>query len=438
MCISKAREENLVLTLEEGCCLSSTRGPIRHLVISSNWKRAKDVFDSMLDLWHVRSLTVYGEWRPYFISEKMRFLRVLDLEDTLRFKNHHLDEIGQLHHLRYLSIRENIWYLPNSIGNLSHLQTLDIKGTRIFELPATVTKLRKLRHLRTTGSLLGTENENGRVFYKYWKMDCMRRHSMTWFHCRCLQCQGRMCHGGPALLLSLVKLYWSTQRSELGWNMHDILNLHRSLWACLHKCVDGVKAPGGTGKLASLQTLGVVNVTRGKEKVIKELSALTQLRKLGVAGIKEGNGKRSWSAIAAHNQLRSLTVHGDDIDGCLGTVILKGEWVGVLSWEVRLGGGLFPPEHLESLKLIGRLHKVPQWMQRLQYLSKLDLKGSRLDKADEIETLGSLPNLAVLRLRGGAIVLEHLHFVGPSFPILLALELNGEPNLVTFEKRRDA
>uniref|UniRef100_A0A8R7V2H6 NB-ARC domain-containing protein n=1 Tax=Triticum urartu TaxID=4572 RepID=A0A8R7V2H6_TRIUA len=132
ICISKAREENLVFTLEEGCCLSSIRGPIRHLAISSNWKRDTDVFD-MLDLSHVRSLTVYGEWRPYFISEKMRFLRVLDLEDTLRFTNHNLDGIGKFYHLRYLSIRNGayIWYLPNSIGNLSYLQTLDIKGTHI-------------------------------------------------------------------------------------------------------------------------------------------------------------------------------------------------------------------------------------------------------------------------------------------------------------------
>jgi hypothetical protein len=33
ICISKAREENLVFKLEDGCCLSSTQGPIRHLVM---------------------------------------------------------------------------------------------------------------------------------------------------------------------------------------------------------------------------------------------------------------------------------------------------------------------------------------------------------------------------------------------------------------------
>ena len=98
ICISKAREENLVFTLEEGCCLSDTQGAIRHLVIGSNWKRDKDVLESMLDLSHVRSLTVFGEWRSFFISDNMRFLRVHELEDTSGLRNHHLDIIGQQHH----------------------------------------------------------------------------------------------------------------------------------------------------------------------------------------------------------------------------------------------------------------------------------------------------------------------------------------------------
>uniref|UniRef100_A0A8R7QNP7 Disease resistance protein RPM1 n=2 Tax=Triticum urartu TaxID=4572 RepID=A0A8R7QNP7_TRIUA len=150
ICISKAREENLVLTLEEGCCLSDTQGAIRHLVIGSNWKRDKDVLESKLDLSHVRSLTVFGEWRSFFISDNMRFVRVLDLEDTLGLRDHHLDQIGQLRHLKYLSLRGccRILCLPNSFQNLRHLETLDVRGTHISELPTTITNLRKLQHLR--------------------------------------------------------------------------------------------------------------------------------------------------------------------------------------------------------------------------------------------------------------------------------------------------
>ena len=150
---------NLVLMLEEGFCLSETQGVICHLVIGSNWKRDKDVVESKLDLSHVRSLTVFGEWRSFFISDNMRFLRVLDLEDTMELRDHHLDQIGQLHHLKYLSLRGcfNILCLPNSFRNLWRLQTLDVRGTSIFELPTTITNFLKLQHLRANG---------------YWKRGC--------------------------------------------------------------------------------------------------------------------------------------------------------------------------------------------------------------------------------------------------------------------------
>ena len=42
ICIWKAREENLSFTLEDGSCLSSTKGAVRHLaILSSNGKEDK-------------------------------------------------------------------------------------------------------------------------------------------------------------------------------------------------------------------------------------------------------------------------------------------------------------------------------------------------------------------------------------------------------------
>lgn len=181
ICILKAREENLVFTLEEGCCLSGIQGALRHLVISSNWKRDKDVLESMLDLSHVRSMTVFGEWRSFFISSKMRFLRVLDLEGTLGLQDHHLDQIGQLLHLKFFSLRgcRSIFFLPNSIGNLRHLETLDIRGTCISQLPATVTKLQKLQYLRAHLGL----NENDRLKAIYGKRSFSPRCCALSFMC---------------------------------------------------------------------------------------------------------------------------------------------------------------------------------------------------------------------------------------------------------------
>ncbi|RLN05385.1 disease resistance protein RPM1-like [Panicum miliaceum] len=149
ICISKAREENLIFTLDEGCILGKMTGAIRHLVISSSWKRDKDMFQRWLDLSYVRSLTVFGEWKSFFLYSKMKFLRVLDFEDTSGLQNHHLDKIMELIHLKYLSLRrcKSISKLPNSLGNLSHLETLDVRGTLILKFPTTITKLWKLQHL---------------------------------------------------------------------------------------------------------------------------------------------------------------------------------------------------------------------------------------------------------------------------------------------------
>ncbi|TVU26205.1 hypothetical protein EJB05_28742 [Eragrostis curvula] len=149
ICVAKAREDNLVVILEEGCSLGGTQGAIRHLVISSNWKRDRDVIQRMLDLSHIRSLTVFGEWRSFFISNKMRFLRVLDLEHTVGLRDHHLYQIMALLHLRYLSLRGcvNILKLPDSLANLRQLQTLDVRNTYIWKLPVTVTSLQKLQKL---------------------------------------------------------------------------------------------------------------------------------------------------------------------------------------------------------------------------------------------------------------------------------------------------
>uniref|UniRef100_A0ACD5ZQ94 Uncharacterized protein n=1 Tax=Avena sativa TaxID=4498 RepID=A0ACD5ZQ94_AVESA len=403
ICISKAREESLVFTLEDGCCLNNTQGPIRHLVVGRNWKRDKDVFVSMLDLSHVRSLTVFGDWSPFFLSDKMRFLRVLDMNDTLGLRDHHLDQIGQLLHLKYLSIREcgNIYCLPNSLGNLRHLQTLDVRGTRIFEFPTTITKLRELQHLHASWKKFGGAKGEGTIAHNY---------SSSTDHF--------FAYGSCGLFMSTVPFFLRPQALEDGLNRRDILNLYR------HDMVNhyGIQIPRGIRKLKALQTLRHVNIVMSKGKVaLMELKELTQLRKLGVVGVTFKNSMVFWSAIASHNQLRSLSVEDDsrfgELDGCLGK-------------------GLSPPSCIESLKLNGKLVRMTTWIHLLQNLSKLTLGFSGLEQDDAIQALGVLPNLAVLRLNSYSFEGKHLHFHGSSFPSLVVLKLNNlsHPESLLFEE----
>nr|TKW11486.1 hypothetical protein SEVIR_6G236300v2 [Setaria viridis]TKW11487.1 hypothetical protein SEVIR_6G236300v2 [Setaria viridis] len=47
----------------------------------------KSEFENKVDRSRIRSLTMFGKWRPFFIFDKMRFLRVLNLEGTLGLVN---------------------------------------------------------------------------------------------------------------------------------------------------------------------------------------------------------------------------------------------------------------------------------------------------------------------------------------------------------------
>nr|UBY07351.1 NBS-LRR disease resistance protein [Dasypyrum villosum] len=249
--IEKSMEENLVFRLEEGCN-SNNQGAVRHLAISSNWDGDEGQFEATMKLSCIRSLTVFGKWRPFYLSDKMRFLRVLDLEGTKDLADHHLEHIGNHLHLRYLSLRgcEGIYYLPDSVGNLRQLETLDIKYTRILRLPRTIAKLSKLCQLKAGNEFyIGEERPS---------LACC-----VPFACCCAM---------------VIQAY-------------------------------AVKVSVGIGELKSLNTLQCVHL-EWENAIIQEIEGLTNLRKLGVYGIDRGNGPKFCSAISA----RSTEVSINDED----------------------------------------------------------------------------------------------------------------------------
>ncbi|WVZ91925.1 hypothetical protein U9M48_038036 [Paspalum notatum var. saurae] len=169
MSTSKSMEENLVLRLEEGCGMKTTQGKTRHLsVISDKWNGGRTEYENIVNPCTVRSLTVFGKWRPFFISEKMRMLRVLDLEGTSGLNDHDLEHIGKLLHLKFytsssqVSLRScsDIWRLdtrgvvvPSGINKLNVLHTL---GTiNIGQGKAVLQGLRRLIRLRKLGVVVG-------------------------------------------------------------------------------------------------------------------------------------------------------------------------------------------------------------------------------------------------------------------------------------------
>ncbi|KAK8484671.1 hypothetical protein V6N11_019301 [Hibiscus sabdariffa] len=81
------------------------------------------------------------------LSLNFKLLRELDFENaTFEYLP---EEVGNLWHLRYLSLRySKIKMLPKSIGNLHNLLILDLKGSLVVEIPDEMRYLCKLQYFR--------------------------------------------------------------------------------------------------------------------------------------------------------------------------------------------------------------------------------------------------------------------------------------------------
>ncbi|XBI04917.1 hypothetical protein VPH35_133133 [Triticum aestivum] len=332
--ISRQTEENLVFELGGSFALTTqSRG--RHLVILRRWARDIIVYKS-IDFSRLRSLTVFGKWEPFFISESMKLLPVLDLENASGVKDADVDKMVKLlRHLKFLSLRgcNEICHLPNSLGDLRQLQTLDVKETSIVTLPASITKLQRLQYIRAgCGTIVPTSTS-----------------------------------------LPVV--------SSFNWLLH--LCCHRRAGA-----EAGVEMPTWIGKLTALHTLGVVNVVAsGGKAMVEELKKLTHLRKLGVSGINRKNSGKFFSAIEGHVYLESLSVWQDN-DNKNRSCLAQDDMMSL------------PCRNLRSLKLYGLEVKLTNTVQLAKFgkLAKIELEMDSLPEG-VIGFFGSLQYLCILRVK---------------------------------------
>jgi hypothetical protein len=413
--ISRPMVDNLVFTLEGRCSLNLQRSG-QHLTIRSSWDRNKIVYES-IDFSRLRSLTVFGEWKPFFICSKkvnMRLLRVLDLEDATNVTNEDLDKIAKLlTRLKFLSLRGHtkINCLPISMGGLRQLQTLDIRGTFIVTLPLFITKLHKLRYIRagTTevwnweGDIVEADGEENGASSSAGEGDIVAADGVE---DRAVSADGEeedkpssstqadtnlpaagatptengtdstgppggsslSCNNRPC---SLVSSFLSKLCRRSSGPEHDNNNGPAA----------GVTVPADIGELIVLHTLGVVKINAqcGNKVIFQELKRLTQLRKLGVSGINKGNIHEFCEAISGHAHLKSLSVELDKDDD-LGDNIPE------------------PPKTIQSLKLYGRVHNklLLFWMEHLGNLQKLHLT---IEKPDELRGLSMRHGMHHLRMR---------------------------------------
>ncbi|CAL2225428.1 unnamed protein product [Prunus armeniaca] len=163
MCLLKAKDESFLqinYSLQENTSSvaadAEQLGKIRRLAIYVDEKADRLVSSRDETNGHVRSLLFFGleEWMPKsekgLLSPLMDFkvLRVLKVEGLNEVEVELPSEIGNMVHLRFLSVRRSqIKTFPPSLGNLVCLQTLDFRVPSYIFIPNVIKKMKQLRHL---------------------------------------------------------------------------------------------------------------------------------------------------------------------------------------------------------------------------------------------------------------------------------------------------
>ncbi|KAF8673405.1 hypothetical protein HU200_048969 [Digitaria exilis] len=141
---SISSEENLVTVLNDEHSTSPSK-KVRRLLLQSNME-GHDIPCASMILLQVRSVVAFSlasNLMPALGS--FRVLRVLDLKSCSLPQGCDLKHLGNLFHLRYLGIGKTFRaLLPDDVGNLRFLQTLDVVGSNFCSLPSTIVQLKRL------------------------------------------------------------------------------------------------------------------------------------------------------------------------------------------------------------------------------------------------------------------------------------------------------
>ncbi|KAF8673402.1 hypothetical protein HU200_048966 [Digitaria exilis] len=138
-------EENFVTILNDTMDHTSPSNTVRRLSLHD----CQSIIQDNISKKRVRSVVLFSSGNdPNLDLGSFRVLHVLDLQHCNLSNVHSLKYLGKLIHLRYLGLGiTRVKQLPEEIGNLRFLQTLDTSYSKIYKFPPTVFQLKHLRCL---------------------------------------------------------------------------------------------------------------------------------------------------------------------------------------------------------------------------------------------------------------------------------------------------
>lgn len=223
---SLSAEENLI-TILNGQTFPAQSDRIFRLSLR-NSKKHDGIPQEIKRLPHVRTLVVSSHAIDSMPSLTIfPVLRVLDLED---FSSNNIRGVGTLVHLRYLRLSQEYYYsinLPEEIGNLQLLNTLDLKEARIAKLASTMVRLRQL-------SVLEISFYRWNRSYESYLLQCLN-------HLKKLETL--YIHANDLSLDCMLQLDWTP-------------SYLRRFTACIHRQTEHILKPGSVWKeLSPFSTL---------------------------------------------------------------------------------------------------------------------------------------------------------------------------------------
>ncbi|GJU88584.1 disease resistance protein RPM1-like protein [Tanacetum coccineum] len=225
----------------------------------------------------------------------------------------------------------------------------------------------------------------------------------------------------PAAVTSLFNLRYlnlrETEISELPKSMERLRNLQTldirntnlkklpngisNMPRLRHLLLSGLRVPVGLTKIRNLQALASIEA---EEELIQKIGNLTELKRLDITKIEAVQGPKLCSSVEKMTGLRRLSI----------TASTKSE-------ELLLENLSFPPAFLQKLALVGKLTRLPRWLESLANLTDIYLCCSGLGD-NMLLSLQNLPTLVFLELKN-ASKCRFLHFTAGGFPKLNRMRL---------------
>ncbi|BAF28613.2 Os11g0606400, partial [Oryza sativa Japonica Group] len=337
-----------------------------------------------MDLSQTRSLLISGAVdRTTVPLDKFAYLVLLDLQGWENLKDEDLLQICKMFMLRYLSVRNTrVSKLPPQIKELHILGTLDVSHTTISEIPSEVWELKHLKMLDLRGTWIRHLPEKVKELTSLERLDIS--------HTKISDLPSGVCRLPNLETLDLRGTLISQlpdQIVRIKW----LRNLIVGAAGAGSGMIDSdqtvlTKIPETIHQLRYLKTLATIDLSEFSVKSVQSLGDLKQLEVLTITWSFHQCSDKDYqqalrSSIEGWWELKSMTIHCGL--GC--------------SMEF-LGSLTEPPENLEKFKVIaGKFSRVPQWIERLDRLTFLQITVCK-QVADDVKILAGLIKLQRLVL----------------------------------------